>query len=287
MFETHRQQQHSLYNSVRQVLVVKKDRIIELEKYIMEKMEDRLRSNIDSIKEQYNEASYLYPFWQNYPPEARGRAPVGDQVPWIEVGEHAIGTKLRHILTSDFEVQDFGLPTGADQRLLLKNEQIPAILMYPKSAAWLFTDIKSVGPRDSHEHAVMSGNQVSGDGKWESMDSGVTNSVLKAEGKNTSHNFQCAIPPFYIMSDQTIAPVINIVTMAVYKMDSSGGQPLAKIKLAAIPNGLFLGDYCKTHPGLLFPGKDDKSKSPEKLRARIDFGRLKDIADWRLVEICL
>ena len=48
------------------------------------------------------------------------------------------------------------------------------------------------------------------------------------------------------------------------------GQPLSRITLACIPNGLLLTEkpnYLREYPGLLFPGKDDKDKNPQKMRA--------------------
>lgn len=65
-------------------------------------------------------------------------------------------------------------------------------------------------------------------------------------------------------------------------------QPLLRIGLATIPNGLLLTKnpgYLNKYPGLLFPGKDDKTKNPLKVRARIDFGILEKIDPWRYQEI--
>ena len=70
--------------------------------------------------------------------------------------------------------------------------------------------------------------------------------------------------------------------------DKTIGQPLAKIKLASIPNGILLTknpNYNKKYPGLFFPGKDDQSKDKRKMRARISFGRLREISSWRIKEI--
>ena len=61
----------------------------------------------------YNEASYLNPFWANYSPDYRGRAHVGDQVPWIEVGEHAVGHKLNRLIAAKYKKAEVGLPFGA------------------------------------------------------------------------------------------------------------------------------------------------------------------------------
>jgi Restriction endonuclease BglI len=44
-------------------------------------------------------------------------------------------------------------------------------------------------------------------------------------------------------------------------------------------------NYLSKYPGLLFPGKDDKSTNPRKVRARVSFELLQRIAAWRVVTI--
>ena len=68
------------------------------------------------------------------------------------------------------------------------------------------------------------------------------------------------------------------------------GQPLDRISIASIPNGILLTinpNYKKSYPGILFPGKDDKGKDPRKLRARVSFQVLREIADWRYKDLLL
>ena len=156
---------------------------------------------------------------------------------------------------------------------------------------WLFIDIKSVGPRDDQDHTVMSHNQISGNGKWTEKDFGIINDTMIAKGQRVSHPFHCAIPPLFVLSDGIIAPVIHIVLKPVYKMLglSSGekGQPLGRVSLASIPNGILLTEnpnYLQTYPGLLFPAKDDKEKDPRKVRARVSFEILRQIAQWRYAD---
>jgi hypothetical protein len=86
--------------------------------------------------------------------------------------------------------------------------------------------------------------------------------------------------------------MINVVVKPVYDMLSlkkrDNGQPLKRISLATIPNGLLLTinpNYITTYPGILFPGKDDKDKNPTKVRARVSFELLRKIANWRVKEI--
>jgi hypothetical protein len=254
-----------------------------------------VKSNLAEIKNDYNEASYLYPFWENYPPEDRGRQPIMDQYTWLEVGEHAIGAKLPRLLVNSFDVRDTGIPTGADQRFVISSKNILEATQGFTNSAWLFIDIKSVGPRDDQDHTVMSHNQVSGDGTWENSQAGVRNSILQAIGARASHDFHASIPPIYVLSDGTIAPVVIIALKPVYQMLQANhsnirnnGQPLERIDVACIPNGLLLTqnpNYLNTYRGILFPGKDDKSKDTRKLRVRVSFSLLKEIHPWRVESI--
>lgn len=291
MFYVHINTQFDLYNFARNQLIKNPKPLIELENYFINHLYKCIESNLLEIKADYNEASYLYPFWKNYPPDDRGRQPIMDQYPWIEVGEHAVGCKLPRLLAQSFNINDPGIPTGTDQRLLLSNNEIELITNNLTNTAWLFIDIKSVGPRDDHSHSVMSHNQISGDGFWENPDVGILNTTLKATGKRKSHNFHSSLPPLFILSNGTIAPVIIIVLKLVYSMLKTtppnlrnNGQPLIRIDLACIPNGILLTKnpaYLQTYPQLLFPGKDDKSKDPRKLRTRVNFEILRKIDSWR------
>ena len=67
--------------------------LINIEKFVMAEILHFANLYLPEIVRDYNEASYLYPFWKNYPPLDRGRSPIGDQYPWIEVGEQVFGNK--------------------------------------------------------------------------------------------------------------------------------------------------------------------------------------------------
>lgn len=295
MINLYRQQQFQLYNSARNYFIARPNALIELERFLTNHIVSLVQSNLAEIKNDYNEASYLYPFWENYPPEDRGRQPIMDQYPWLEVGEHAIGAKLPRLLVNSFDVRDTGIPTGADQRFVISSKNILEATQGFTNSAWLFIDIKSVGPRDDQDHTVMSHNQVSGDGTWENSQAGVRNSILQAIGARASHDFHASIPPIYVLSDGTIAPVVIIALKPVYQMLQANhsnirnnGQPLERIDVACIPNGLLLTknpNYLNTYRGILFPGKDDKSKDPRKLRVRVSFSLLKEIHPWRVESI--
>jgi hypothetical protein len=290
MFNKYREEQFNRYNEARKHFVNNPESLIKIERFYVDLLSEFLIKNHDEIQRDYNEASFLYPFWQNYPPEERGRMPKGDQYPWIEVGEHIFCPKLSRFFASAFTVRDTGIPTGPDDRYVVSGEKIQSILEITDST-WLFIDIKSVGPRDDQDHAVMSHNQISGNGKWTEKDFGIINDTMIAKGQRVSHPFHCAIPPLFVLSDGTIVPVIHIVLKPVYKMlgltGGEKGQPLGRVSLVSIPNGILIAEnpnYLKIYPGLLFPGKDDKEKDPRKVRARVSFEILRQIAGWRYTD---
>ena len=288
MYTTHQFNQWDRYKRAKSFLVHSPSSLIAVEKYLNAKLWSFLTRNKNTIHEDYDESSYLYSFWKNYPPEDRGRAPKHDQFPWIEVGEQVFGSKLSRFLDKNFTVKDPGIPSGSDYRYLISSPDIRSILGFTDSI-WLFVDIKSVGPRDNFDHAVMSTYQISGSGDWSVMDQGVKNEPINAIGSRNNHLFYCSLPPIYVLSDGTIAPVVTIIIKPLYKMlansDGGGGQPLESITLASIPNGILLclnPNYLIKYPGLFFPGKDDKSKNPLKLRARVSFSILRAIDKWRV-----
>lgn len=295
MFNAFRDSQYIIYKQARDYFIQNHTQLIELERFISLKIYEIVSGNIREICDDFNEASNLYPFWQNYPPEKRGRSPIGDQHPWIEVGEHVIGDKLPRLLEKHFSIRDIGLPTGSDVRLVLTNPEIIKLTNGFTDSCWLFLDIKSVGPRDDKPHAVMSPNQISGSGRWDSLDGGVVNQAMIARGRRTTHLFQCRIPPIYVLSDLTVIPVVIIILKPVYKMLSIekslgdvDGQPLRRINFATVPNGLLLHEqpnYLVQYPCLFFPGKDDKEVPLLKRRCRVDFDVLKNIAAWRFQEV--
>lgn len=125
MHLTHTAAAFRIYQNVRAAFVDDPSLLIALEKEIALSVRDLVEGFASEAEADYNAASTMYPFWRNYPPDERGRQPRGDQYPWIEVGEHAIGTKLARAVTSKFEVSDMGFPTGADQRFVLRSPGAP------------------------------------------------------------------------------------------------------------------------------------------------------------------
>jgi len=286
----HRGNAFEIYSDARAALINDPDKLIRLEEYLAEATSRLTLGVMDEAEADYNAASVLYPFWEAYPPEERGNHPRGDQYPWIEVGEHAIGVKLARAMERDFVVGDLGFPTGADQRFIVSGPGIKAATGGLTDTAWLCIDIKSVGPRDDFDHAVMSHNQISGSGEWAAPDQPVRNQPMLAVGARASHPFYPAIPPLLVLPDGRVAPTITMALKPVYSMlpqdEKYGwtGQPLDRVHLVTIPNGLLLTqnpNYLKQYPGLLYPGKDDKKKAPTKLRSRVSFTLLVRIATWR------
>ena len=291
MFKQFINEQHSSYKSSIDFYKNNPNCLINIEEFVMSEILHFIDLQLPEIKRDYNEASYLYSFWKNYTPLDRGRSPIGDQYPWIEVGEQVFGNKLSRYFASNFAIKDSGLPSGSDDRCIISSERIKQTLQITDSV-WVFIDIKSAGPRDDFNHAVMSPYQVSGSGMWDNIDDGVLNDPIVAKGKLASHDFLCSLSPIYVLSDNTIAPLATFVIKPIYKMVNNGnetiGQPLEKIKIACIPNGLLLThnpNYLKTFPGLFFPGKDDKKKDLRKIRSRVSFDILKSIDSWRVKEI--
>jgi len=278
------------YNVARNFFIDNSNSLIELEKHLTNIVNDTIVENYEELARDYDEATYLNPFWASYPPDDRGRAPVGDQIPWIEVGEHAVGHKLNRIISTKYEVAEVGLPSGADNRFVLISDEVSKITNGFTDRVFLFLDIKSVGPRDNFDHTVISPYQVSGDGVWNDPKQNMVNSPMRATGRSASHTFYPAISPFYALSDGTVAPTIHLFVKPVYRMmslseDVKRGQPLESIKNICVPNGILLTvdpDYLDMYPRLFFPGKDDKKKDPKKIRVRVSFEILRKIASWRV-----
>src|SRR5690348_3434949 len=120
MFHQYRLDLFRKYNEARNHFLANIPQLIALEKYFSDTLRAIISNSLTEIVRDYNEASSLFPFWQNYPPEERGRQPRGDQFPWIEVGEHTIGDKLPRLLERyGYSIRDAGLPTGPDKRFVL------------------------------------------------------------------------------------------------------------------------------------------------------------------------
>ena len=113
MHEQHRSDSFPKYSAAKKILVEDPQILIAIENRVSTAIRKLVEDKKDDYKLDYDAASTLFPFWENYPPDERGRDPIGDQYPWIEVGEHAIGTKIARSVYEHFLVSDIGFPTGA------------------------------------------------------------------------------------------------------------------------------------------------------------------------------
>ena len=112
-------------------------------------LNDILLPSAENIYKDFSErALKLVPFWKNYPPEQRGRQPIGNSTPWLELGEKTIGSNIIAKLSSRFNDIIFpGLPTGGDIRFATDN-------------VYVHLDIKLTGPNDNPNEVVVPPNQV-------------------------------------------------------------------------------------------------------------------------------
>jgi len=92
--------------------------------------------------------------------------------------------------------------------------------------------------------------------------------------------FQPELAPFYVMEGKILL-CLTYFLKGVYTVEGLGYQPIDRFELACVPNGLLLfdGPHYSNRPGLLIPGKDEKSFI--KKRARIRLSPLREIATWR------
>ncbi|NJK82309.1 MAG: BglI family type II restriction endonuclease [Chloroflexaceae bacterium] len=224
-------------------------------------------SSAEHIYEDFDRARVLYPFWKNYPPQQRGRAPRGTSTPWGEVGEKVVGLSLtRAIAEQAPDIRYPGLPLGGDIRFSTRD----AIIHF---------DIKSTGPNNNANEIVASPHQISGDGK-EWLNNGIKNSPVTIKGRRSTMNFQPELPPFYYEADVLLC--LTYFVKVVYKVQEIGYQPLEYLEIVCVPNGLFMfdgPDWNASVRELLIPGKDDAAVTKKRTRVRLN--PLASIANWR------
>jgi hypothetical protein len=251
--------------------------IIDLEKRYMDLLTNLLLDNAEQLRRDFNLSSQLRPFWASSQPQQRGRMPIGDSVPYIEVGETSLTANITRLISNsdDFVGVRFpGLPAGGDMRFMTND-------------AFIHLDIKVTGPRDELEKVVLPPHQYSGDGaNW--GDDGVVNSTVSVYGWRTITPFIPGLPPFYVIGGETLICLIYVLK-TVYSVDPIRKiQPLRYLELVSVPNGLLLFtglNYQQNNPGLLSAGKDDQSTPIERRRRRLYLNVLSEIAPWRCVMI--
>lgn len=217
----------------------------------------------------------LLPFWKNYPPEQRGRGPIGTSVPWLELGEKTISSNIIKALGSKGDNITFpGLPTGGDIRFADKK-------------VYIHLDVKLTGPNDNANEVVVPPNQVSGDGI--SWNDGVLNStwpVRRVRSGEINYHFQPKLPPIYILNDNTLI-CLTYFFDAIYDVTGFGNHPIKYFELVCVPNGLLMFDGPKlaNTPNLIIAGKDDKTTPDDAKRIRIRLEPLSKINNWRATKI--
>jgi hypothetical protein len=245
--------------------------IIETEKKYAKFLVDVTFSVINDIHQDFAQAMELMPFWINYPPSQRGRAPTGTAIPWGEVGEKTIAAILAGAIARHKpEVRWPGLPFGGDLRFATED-------------ALIHFDIKLTGPNDNPNEIVASPNQISGDGyTW--INGGMLNSAETITGAKATMAFQPELPPFYILNGKILL-CLTYFLKVIYIVEGLGVQPLKYLEVVAVPNGLLLfdGPNYNTIKGVLIPGKDDHTVIKKRTRVRLD--PLAHMNAWRCTKI--
>lgn len=264
------------YFVLRKRLIDNRKGILDLERQYMDRLTEVVLEAAEPIFTDFGKTSDLLPFWINYPPKQRGRAPTGTAVPWGDMGEKAVsGNFGRAMLDKMPSISYPGLPGGADLRFATED-------------AMIHFDYKLTGPNDSEVEIVASPNQLSGAGEtWEDAAAdgiqGVKNAPFEVVGTRGGRDvFEPTLPPFYKLNGRLLV-CLTYFLKVVYKVENFGYQPLDHLELTCVPNGLLMFDgewYAKT-PGLLIPGKDDKTKKTGTKRVRVRFNPLSSIARWR------
>ncbi|MCD9188501.1 MAG: BglI family type II restriction endonuclease [Pyrinomonadaceae bacterium] len=260
------------YFSIRSKLISNElAHIVAVERQYMDFLVDVTLRAADSINTDFCQVTELMPFWVNYPPRQRGRAPSGASIPWSEVGEKAISQNLVRALTlEDTSITFPGLPLGGDIR-------------FATNDALIHFDVKLTGPNDRADEIVASPHQISGDGViWEN--NGVVNSPANVTGARASMIFQPELPPFYVLNKRPLV-CLTYFLKAVYEVKSIGDQPLKYLEVACVPNGLLMFDepQLARTPGLLIPGKDEQTYLKKRTRVRLE--PLANLHDWRCIQI--
>lgn len=245
-------------------------RILTIERQHIDFLLDVVISAANDIYKDFSQAMELQPFWINYPPIQRGRAPRGTSIPWGEVGEKTISSCIVRALSLKAPSITFpGLPLGGDIRFATQD-------------ALVHFDLKLTGPNDNPDEIVASPHQIAGDGRF--WRNGVVNSPVFVTGQKAQMSFQPELPPFYVL-EQKILLCLTYFLKVVYKVEAMGNQPLDYLELACVPNGLLLFDgpnYANTQ-GLLIPGKDEKDHPKKRTRVRLT--PLATLASWRSVKV--
>jgi len=262
------------FRVVREELTQQLALISMAEKRYMAFLQELILKAADRIRADFNKVNELRPFWTNYQPRQRGRSPLGNSIPWLEVAEKTVSTHLIQALTLE-NLTDLaypGLPLGGDVR-------------FTTGEVLIHFDIKATGPNDNPGEVVASPFQISGDGKlWDG--DGFMNSAVNVPRRTLTKApmiFRPALPPFYLLAGLRLICLTYFLKVN-YLRTSSGEQVLDYLELASVPNGLLLFDgpeYHQNIKGLLIAGKDDKTVQDGNRRVRVRFAPLATVGDWQ------
>jgi hypothetical protein len=254
------------YLSAREKLLKDPQLLLNLEEHYTTYLQGIIADIAERISIDFNKATELLSFWKNYAPIQRGRAPTGTAIPWAEVGQTAIGYNvIRALSLTSLDFTFPGLPSGADIRFLTQD-------------ALIHFDVKITGPNDRVDEVVASPNQISGDGiEWRG---GVFNSIVEIQGNRTAMIFQPELPPLYLI-DGKLFPCLTIFLKGIYTVETLGYQPLTKLEIVCVPNGIlsFVNPKYLNQHGLFIPGKDEKNHPKKRVRVRMN--PLVQLAGWR------
>lgn len=246
--------------------------LLTLEKRVTETLIANLTHISLNIKNDFDEASSLKPFWERYAPVQRGHKPRGEAFPWGEVGEKVVEGHIYSLVSNIFEnVRFLGIPYGHDIR-------------FSTNEAFIHIDVKSTGPTDDPNEVVSSPNQVTGNGLLDE-NAIMFNEHTEMRGQRVTRSFLPELAPFYIVNGR-ILPVLTYYLKIVYSVRSPGEQPLEYLELICVPNGLALFDGPKlieNVAGLLTPGKDEVNVI--RKRTRIKLNPLAQLDHWRCQKI--
>lgn len=194
------------------------------------------------IKADFDLAHNLLGYWEAYAPLQRGHKPRGEAFPWGEVGEKVLEAYLYKMADTIFPFVRFpGIPYGHDVRFLTKS-------------AFVQIDAKSTGPTDNQNEVVSSPNQVTGDGILNGLR--ITNTTQTIQGKFSTRDFRPELSPF-VLIEEVAYPVVTMYIKVVYSVKARGHQPLERLELICVPNGLLMFDGLRLADtsGLLIPAK--------------------------------
>lgn len=76
------------FQEMREELLTRQLAIISAaEKRYINFLQELILKAANTIQADFNKVNDLRPFWVNYQPRQRGRSPIGNSIPWLEVAD--------------------------------------------------------------------------------------------------------------------------------------------------------------------------------------------------------